>query len=86
MAIWKSTHEWTPQREWIHKSGLVLATFPQETEFQEEQVKMSMIAEKNLKIHKRWKLLNFMASMCPDLKVVIFDDEPEFADKSSQTE
>jgi len=45
-----------------------------------------MIAEKNLKIYKRSKLLNFMASMCPDLKVVIFDDEPEFADKSSQTE
>ena len=53
MAMWKSTHEWSPQRDWINKSGLDLALFPQEIEFQEEQVKMSMIATKNFNIIKK---------------------------------
>ena len=48
MVQWRDFHEWTAQRNWItNNEELDVKTFPEEHKFQEELVKISMIAEFN---------------------------------------
>ena len=64
MWPWRKAHKWTKQRNWIRENDeLDLQTFRQELNFQDELVKMSMVAEYNFLFVKRLEIQKKMKAL-----------------------